>query len=332
MLKIPHSYPHLSETDKLAVLECFDKDYVGYDNLVTDEINAILKKYFSYKYMELTTSASLAILIIFKYLKIKPSDEIIISAINCWSVYNTIIMENGTPILCDVRSKRDFRPSFDTISAKITQNTKIIFITHMYGVLVEKDLIKKLKLQYPHIHIVEDFSTTYFSKNEYNLGEYSDFGVGSFGSTKPFTGGIGGILYSHLLTFDTHYDQQKGNAITFNTKISRLNQALLLSQLKTYNEYYTIKQKLLIFYCKFVVIYESYSSDLFRAITFDKPYKIIEYLKKFEIELDVRESVQPNLMKELGTENRGNALSFEAYYSLPLNIKAYEILNSKGVL
>ena len=334
MLVVPHSFPYLTEQDKFSVMKCFDIGYVGYDEKLTDEIKKKLRNYLAYSFVELTPSASLSLLLIFKYLKIGLDDEIIMSAINCWSVYNCIVFENATPIICDVRSDRDFRASYENIAKKITKKTKVIIITHMYGVLIEEEVIKKIKLNHPHITIIEDFSTSLFSKKDFKLGQYSDFGIGSFGSTKPLTGGIGGVLCSQKKIFEPHYDQFQDKYIAFNMKISRLNQMLLLSQLKSFDNYQMIKQSVINFYNKFLSIYldDTNTTDLFRAITFKNPQILIDKLAKENIELDIRKSVQPNLTKELNIKSNNNSYDFKDYYSLPLNIKAYEILNSKGLL
>ena len=334
MLVIPHSFPCLTEQDKINVINCFDKQYVGYDEKVANEIEKYLRIYLSYSFINLAPSASLSLLLIFKYLKIGLDDEVIISAINCWSVYNCIKLENATPVVCDVRSDCDFRASFENINNKITKKTKVIVITHMYGLLIEEEVIRKIKGKYPHVAIIEDFSTSLFSKKDFQIGRYSDFGIGSFGSTKPLTAGIGGVLCSQKKILDPHYDKLQDKHITFNIQISRLNQMLLLSQLKSYDNYQIIKKSLVQFYNKFVSIYSDdyVKVDLFRAISFKNPQKLIKKLTKENIELDIRKSVQPNLTKELNIKSNINSYGFKDYYSLPLNIKAYEILNSKGLL
>jgi dTDP-4-amino-4,6-dideoxygalactose transaminase len=334
VLVIPHSFPYLTELDRASVMNCFDMDYVGYDEKIANEIEENLRDYLAYSFVELTPSASLSLLFIFKYLKVGLDDHVIISAINCWSVYNCVTLEGATPVVCDVRSDSDFRASYENFSKEITFRTKVIIITHMYGSLVEERVIKKIKTNYPQINIIEDFSTSLFSKKNYKLGRYSDFGIGSFGSTKPLTGGIGGVLCSQKKIFEPCYDQFQDKYIAFNMKISRLNQMLLLSQLKSFDNYQVLKKTLVDFYNKFVSIYldDSNSIDLFRAITFQNPQKLIDKLVKVNIELDIRKSVQPNLAKELNIQLNNNSFYFKDYYSLPLNIKAYEILNDAGLL
>jgi perosamine synthetase len=333
MLEIPHSAPYLTSNDKKEVATCFAKDYVGFDNDIDNKIKINLFNYLNYSHLEITPSASLALLLILKYLKIKEGDEIILPAINCWSVYNCIIMENATPIVCDVRKTNDFRLSYETVIKKITNQTKVIIVTHMYGVLIEEKIIKDLKKNYPAIYIIEDFSTSLFSKKDFKLGKYSDFAIGSFGSTKPLTGGIGGVLCSNKKIINTHYDQYSSQMLAFNVKISRINQVLLLSQLESFEEYQEKKRVIMKFYSQyFTFFFSDREDDLFRVITFSYPSVMIDYLFKQGITLDIRESVQPNLVKELNMEIKSNAFMFQKYYSIPLNIKAYNLLKEKGLI
>jgi len=64
---------------------------------------------------------------------------------------------------------------------------------------------------------------------------------------------------------------------------------------------------------------------LFRAITFESIDPLRDKIQALKIELDIRESVQPNLAKELSQEPP-NALQFKNYVSLPLNDAMYAAL------
>jgi len=331
---IPHSFPNLRAQDKQAVLECFDLEYVGYDAKLDNEIQKKLKENLLFNYIDTTPSASLALLLILKSLNVADGDEVILSAINCWSVFNIIKLEKATPIICDVSSTIDFRVSYRAIKERITSKTKVILVTHMYGALVDIEIIKVIKREYPNIAIIEDFSTSFLATKNYKFGSHSDFAIGSFGSTKPLTGGIGGVLCSHTPIVDTNYSSQsKGELLFLNMQLSRLNQTLLLSQLNLFTENQKMKIKLLLFYQKFISIFAFNKSNfLFRAISFQNPNKLVDYLLEFNLILDIRNSVQPNFAKELGLDDCYYAYNFQCYYSLPLNIKAYEILNKKGLL
>lgn len=331
MTRIPHSFPYLTELDKSAIELAYKDMFVGFDNNLEISIQKELKKYFDYNFIVTTPSASLALLLLLKAIKIDTRNEVIISAINCWSVYNTIKLENLNPVLCDVRSNIDFRASYETIVSKITNKTKAIIITHMYGAIIEEAIILQLKKNYPDIIIIEDFSTSIGSCANV-LGKYSDYAIISFGSTKPLTGGIGGAIMSREKIISDNYDVQENKLISFNIKLSRMDQLLLLNQLQKYTEHLSVRKQLHNFYSKFVNIFCIEEYVMFRAITFDNIAEILDFLEKHDIALDTRSSVQPNIAVELNLKDLNNAFYFDSYSSLPLNYKLYLALKSKGLL
>ena len=116
-------------------------------------------------------------------------------------------------------------------------------------------------------------------------------------------------------------------------KISRLNQVLLLNQLESFESYQEKKREVMNFYSQyFPCLLSNKEDDLFRIITFLYPQNMIDFLSEKGIVLDIRESVQPNLIKELNIEISSNAFLFQEYYSIPLNIKVYNIFKAKGLI
>ncbi len=329
---ISHSYPNLDKQDFDYIKECFEQEFVGFDINLEIEICNMFLDYVKMNYINTTTSASVSLNIILKYLNLSKNDEIIIQPINCWSVYNTVLQHNTKCILCDLKSKNSFLPSYETISERISSNTKVIILTHMYGNMIDSGIIQKIKTNFPNIKLIEDFSTSIFSKRNYKIGEYSDFAISSFGSTKPVTAGIGGLICSQIEIFNNNYDIKQDKLLALNTKLSRLNQSLLISQLKKYHDYQEKKQKVIDFYKNYINIYIENSDDLFRAITFDDISNLLDFLKYNKIEIDYRTSVQPNLSQELNANHLKNAFNFQQYSSLPLNIKIYQILKEKALI
>jgi len=334
---IPHSYPFFIGNEKEMITKYLDKEYIGYSNELNNNIKDLLKEFFNYNFVFFTPSASLSLLLILKIIKrmMSNKNEIIISGINCWSVYNTLKIENFIPIIVDIRNKKDFRTSYEKIKKKITENTAVIIITHMFGAFVEEKIIKQLKNEYPNIIIIEDFSTSFMGQK--NLGNYSDFGIVSFGSTKPISAGCGGALLSNFDVFNEHYDSFIQDKLTFNIKTSVFEQLLLINQLRNIKKINNMRIKILSFYKKFLNIYNPLNSILFRIIIFEednfKNLKNLEmFLQKYGIKLDKRESVQPNLIKELKLSELKNAFYFKKYYSMPNNFLFFKVLKEKGLI
>ena len=107
---------------------------------------------------------------------------------------------------------------------------------------------------------------------------------------------------------------------------------LLLSQIRNYQNYIAIKNKLIQFFSNFVSIFGANQFNLLRAITFDDIKKLIIFLQRYKISLDVRTSALPNLSKALQITSNKNSYNFDNYYSIPLNIKCYNILKQMELI
>ncbi|WP_320171776.1 aminotransferase class V-fold PLP-dependent enzyme [Maridesulfovibrio sp.] len=329
---LPHSWPDLRSEDAAAVARCFKDEFIGFNSSYETRICHELRQYVQQECVVTTPSGSIALLLALKDIGIEKGDEVIISAVNCWSVYHTITFLGGTPVLCDIRSAKDLRASAETISASITSRTKAIIATHMFGALIEVEQFKLLK-EHSDIPVVCDYSSSFGSQHEgrKKIGAFSDYVIGSFGSTKPLPGGNGGFLATAGQVVNPAYAEWSESGIPFNIHVSGMIQALILSQLENHAERQEFKKTLLDFYRQFVTIENSGSEGLFRAITFSDTAKLEKELLKKNIEMDSRDSAQPNLAKEMKI-NLKNAMSLQTYKSLPFNRKTHSILRDKGVL
>ena len=137
----------------------------------------------------------MALLIALRALGVKARDPVIMPAINCWSVYNAIMFLGAKPVVCDVRGPMDFRSCFDAIAQQVTEDVKVVIVTHMFGVLIEEEDIRRLKEELK-LHVIEDYASSFGARydNRSPVGRFSDFVIGSFGSTKPITSGAGGFI------------------------------------------------------------------------------------------------------------------------------------------
>ena len=238
---IPHSCPAIDMVDYRALKGLFENEYVGTDNNLDKELKILIREYVANSEINITPSGSIALVLALFLSGIQKDDEVIMSAINCWTVYNAIILLGGIPVICDVRDINDFRASAKTIKEKISQKTKAIIITHMYGELIEAKHIQHFA-DGTKIKIIEDYSTSFgvVSENEIKVGKYSDFVIGSFGSTKPITGGIGGFISSNQNHRLNNYGLS--NTALLNVNISSLNQKLLTMQFAKLKKFDTQKK------------------------------------------------------------------------------------------
>jgi len=316
--------------DYQGLKSLFEKEYVGTDNNLDEELKTSIREFVDSLDISVTPSGSMALVLALFLSDVQKGDEVIMSAINCWSVYNAIVLLGGVPVICDVRDIDDFRASAETIKEKISQKTKAIIVTHMYGELIDAKDIQGLADEY-NIKIIEDYSTSFGGvyRNGDRIGKYSDFVIGSFGSTKPITGGIGGFLASNQNHNLNNYGLS--NAALLNMNISSLNQKLLTMQFSKLKEIRYAKKQLIRFYSEYSEMWGTAESGMFRYLTFSDISVLIDFLAGYNIEIDARDSVQPNIAIELGLQLQ-NASNFKKYYSIPFHLKTHTSFKSMGIL
>jgi dTDP-4-amino-4,6-dideoxygalactose transaminase len=332
MIKLPHSFPFIDPVAASTCLASLEAGMIGYQSGLNDQIVEAVKRIFPYKEVKITPSASLGLMFLFKSIGLGSEHEVVLSAINCPSVYRSIVAEGANPVICDVRSTVDFRASLETIETVITERTRCIILTHMFGFQLENTIMHELKTRYPDVVLIEDFATTIPRATLDVI--YSDYALLSFGSTKPISAGIGGAILCQSPCFSGSYDVLNDN-LAFNIKLSTLDQQLLLSALHNHAHVQNMRQQLWQFYGQHVSLYGSVNASMFRAITFAHKFEqqiLLSIFEKAGYELDARVSVQPNLAKQLGLSELSNAMGFSSYLSLPLNSLTYQVVQKNGWL
>lgn len=332
MIKIPHSYPDLDPRDAAALKQCIDSEFVGWDQGLEKVLGRHIQKFVHQKHVVVTSSGSVALIMALRALGVKPGDQVLMPAIDCWSVYNAITFLGAVPVLCDVRNTNDFRASFKTMAQKVTKNTKVAIVTHMLGVLVEEEDIRRLKKNLG-LRIIEDYASSFGAlyANLKPVGRYADFVIGSFGSTKPITSGAGGFLAGNKISWADADSGPGRELVAVNCRISSLNQRLLERQLARFGGILEKKRKLKELFARFVKIWGHESHGLYRAVTFDDVGPLKKFFKSHGFDLDIRQSVQPNLAQELRLK-LPHAKCFEKYSSLPFHSSFVQKLALKGLL
>jgi dTDP-4-amino-4,6-dideoxygalactose transaminase len=330
-LIIPHSFPSINNNDYTDLEFLFRESFVGSKNNFNDLIVKEINKFIFPGETYVTQSGSQGLLIALKNMRVQEGDKVALCAINCPSVVNVLKFIGAVPVFYDVRGTSDFRPSKSDIETVLKEHSpKVAIITHCFGVLVEREIISYISDNY-EIKVIEDYATSFPSVYSRNIkvGQHSDCVIGSFGSTKPISGGIGGFISLKNSRFTPQYDSaiDKNDKITFNINISSINQSLILNQLNRIDSILLKRKKIVEFYSKYLNVWQ-HSCDLFRAITFDDTGDLAKDLRSIGCELDVRSCLHPYV----SSSDMENALNFNSYLSLPLNIKMYEYLVENKLL
>ncbi len=232
--------------EKKEIIKSLSK-VINSEELSTGKITTILEKeiskFLKVKHIIMVSSGSMANVLAFMALGIKPKDEVILPNVGWISVINACKILNAIPVIVDVQKNKPLI-NIDQIEKSITKKTKIVFPVYMNGRVADYSRIKKI-CKKKKIFLVEDaaqaFGVKY--KNKF-LGTNGDIGIFSTSITKNFTSGLGGFLATNNNSlakkiysmrrhgFSDVQNIKNWNKYGGNFKITDLQSAIALIQLK----------------------------------------------------------------------------------------------------
>ncbi len=125
-----------------------------------------------------------------------PGDEVITTPITDMGALTAILYQGAVPVFCDV-DPDSYNVTAETIAPRITNRTKAVVVTHLFGVPCDMEPIMKL-CNARGIPVIEDcaqsFDATYQGKPVGTFGAISAF---SFQQGKHMTTGEGGMVISN---------------------------------------------------------------------------------------------------------------------------------------
>jgi len=126
-----------------------------------------------------------------------PGDEVLTPALTPLMCGLAPYYTGATPVFIDSLSDT-FLMNPDDIERKITDRTKVIFVTHMYGGVCDMGSIMKIAKKYD-LMVLEDCAQCHMGKTNTGqlAGTIGDAGSWSFENSKQLTCGDGGIITSN---------------------------------------------------------------------------------------------------------------------------------------
>lgn len=213
------------------------------------------------------TSCTTALHLILAAMGIGPGDEVLVPAFTWVATANVVIYCGATPVLVDVdRSSFNVDPA--QVAKKVTPRTKAIIAVHLFGLCADIDAIAKAA---PGIPIIEDAAcaagAAYNGRHAGTLGLAAAF---SFHPRKSITTGEGGMVTTYDDELAARVDSLRNhgasiseeqrhvgakpyilaefNLVGFNYRMTDLQGALGLVQLKKMNRYIDERQQWADFY------------------------------------------------------------------------------------
>ncbi len=241
---IPVNTPKLHKLEKKYVNECISSNWFSSEGKFVKLFEKNFSLYNNKKFGVAVSNGTAALEIAIKCLNLKKNSEVLIPSFSIISTANAVIKNNLKPVLIDCELDTWNINIKETIK-KITNKTKAIIITHIYGLPVDLNKIlyiaKKKKIK-----IIEDAAEVIGLKYKNKIcGSFGDLSTFSFYANKHITTGEGGMICTNNRKFYERckslrnlafsrsiYNRYNHNDIGWNYRMTNLQAALGCAQLK----------------------------------------------------------------------------------------------------
>lgn len=230
---ITHSKPTITNEDIESVSETLKRGDIATGKTVK-EFTRMISEFTGAKYGTATSSGTTAIHLALRALGVSKGDEVIVPSYACGSILSPIQACNSKAVAADI-NEDDLNISYESAKKSITKKTKAIIMPHMFGKPV-KDIEKFKEL---NIKIIEDNALAIGAKhNGKRVGSFGHISVFSFYATKVMTSGVGGMVMTNDEEIQkkiedlTKYDNRDNASESYNYKMSDMQAALGISQIK----------------------------------------------------------------------------------------------------
>ncbi len=243
------------EAEKRYVLEALES---GTLTTTKGKFGKMLEKAFAEKlgakYAYACTSGSAAIHIAAAAVNPNPGDEIITTSVTDMGALTPLMYRGAVPVFAEVDPKT-LNVTANTIEEKISDRTKAIIVTHLFGNPCEMDEIMSLAKKHD-LPVIEDSAQTFLAKcGDKYAGTIGDVGCFSLQQGKHMTTGEGGMVVTNddklarhmFLYINKAWGYGDANAdhyfMALNYRVSELQAAVALGQLEKLDECVTNRQR-----------------------------------------------------------------------------------------
>ena len=348
MNKIPYGRQFIDSFDIKSVVNSLKEDLITTGNYVK-KFEKSFSKFLKVKFAISTSSGTSAIHLAFMSINLKKGDVIVMPAINFIAAHNMARLMNAKIFLADVdplTGQMTPQTLLETIKRNKLKKIKVILTMYLGGYpenVVEFYNIKK-KL---NCYLIEDachaLGAKYsFNKKYVSIGscKHADISTFSLHPVKTITTGEGGlvttnnqIIYNkinHLRSHGIYKDQNSHwkydvKNIGFNYRLSDLNCALGLGQLKKISKFINYRRKIFNFY-------KNELENIFNTIIFPS-YKISKpsyHLFLISINFKKIKFTKDTLLKFLKKNNIFCQFHYIPIYKFKLFKKKIDLKNYKG--
>lgn len=355
---INSSYRRFFKAHKKEIVDAFVKCASKGDFMLRDETRKFeknLAQYIGTKYAVAVNSGTDAIFLSLKALGIGPGDEVITVSHTFIATIQAIVHTGAVPILVDVGE--DELMDMEQVRQKITDKTKVIIPVHYHGKVCDMEELFYI-IQAYDLFVVED-SAQALGANRINkmAGSYGDTGCFSFNFPKLMGayGDCGAIttddeeIYKKLLLLRNHWNITQGSVDSdkypqpdemgwgYKSRMDNIQAAILNVKFKYLDEMLKRRKEIARMYQKGfeqlpIKLPIMSSGDVVQEyiIRVENRDEFVEFMKKKEIELLVRDTVPNHKLKGLGLEHYGLPLT-EEFAKTSVRLPCYNSLTNTEV-
>lgn len=189
---IPLFKPCLDDREVKAVSAVLRSGWIGSGPKV-EEFETKFARFVGTKYTVAVSSASSALQLAIQSLNLTPASQIISPSLTFIATNHAIILNNLTPVFCDIDSDT-LSADPDDIAQKITPQTRAIIVMHYGGHPVNLNPLVKI-CHRRKIYLIEDCAHaagSYYQGK--HVGTFGTLGCFSFAAIKNLTTGDGGMI------------------------------------------------------------------------------------------------------------------------------------------
>ena len=220
------------------------------------EMEHLLAQRMEVNHAQLLSSGTAALTVALASCGIGSGDEVIMPVFTFVASFESILAAGATPILVDIDDTLTLDPR--AVREAVTDKTKAVMPVHMCGSMADLRALKEICNEFDLILIEDACQAIGGSYEDKPLGSYGDLGCFSFDYVKTVTCGEGGAVITNSEEFykkadhfsdhgHDHIGSDRGAEehpfLGYNFRISELNAAVGLAQLRRLDDFLAIQKK-----------------------------------------------------------------------------------------
>jgi perosamine synthetase len=234
---IPHSRPTLDESDLFSISEVIRSGQIVQGKVV-ERFEKRVAKFIGVHGAVATNSGTSALHLSLLAIGIKKGDYVAMPSFVCTALLNALSYVGAHPILIDI-DPETYNIDIRNLKKRVKRSTKAIILPHLFGLPADIDEILSLR-----IPVIEDcaqsIGAVYKGRKTGSFGKLSCF---SFYATKVLSTGEGGMVVSdsksllNKIRDFRDYDNKKSYSVRYNYKMTDIQAAMGIAQLKKLNSF-----------------------------------------------------------------------------------------------